>query len=91
MADRSDAALALATVALVPAIYAASLPNLAETRGQADDRGHLGAAQSYATCVAAAVVIGVAGVTRSPLAAVAGLLAVVGFAAAYDNARKAQP
>lgn len=91
MSDRASAALALSTVALVPAIYAASLPNLTDTRAQADDRGHLEAAERYAAGVAAAVVLGVAGVTRSPEAALAGLVAVVGFAAAYNRARRAEP
>lgn len=91
MEDRSTVALALATVALVPAIYSAALPNLADVRGQADDRGHMSAACNYATVVAGAVVLGVAGVTKSPQAAAAGLVAVVGFAAAYSMARRATP
>lgn len=91
MSDRADLALAMSTVALVPSIYSAALPNLADTRAQADDRGHLAAAQQYATVVAGAVVLGVAGVTRSPLVALAGLVAVIGFASAYENARRAHP
>lgn len=89
--DHATAALALATVALVPAVYSCALPPLSETRGQADDRGHLSAAERYAALVAGAVVLGVAGVTRSPAAAAAGLIAVVGFSAAYRAATTATP
>ena len=91
MADRSDAALALSVAALVPSIYSLSLPTLTDTRGQADDRGHIAAGEKYAACVAGAVVLGVAGVTRSATAAVAGLVAVVGLSAAYRFANRAQP
>lgn len=86
-----SAALAMATVAVVPAIYGAALPPMSEARGQADDRGHLAAAERYAAALSAAVVLGVAGVTRSPAAAVVGLVAVVGFSAAYRNAVQATP
>lgn len=89
--DKSTAALSLAVVGLVPAVYSVALPSLADTRGQADDRGHLTAAEQYAALVSGAVVLGVAGATRSPAAALAGLVAVVGFAAAYRRATRAQP
>lgn len=89
--DKATAALALSVVGLVPAVYAVALPNLAETRAQADDRGHLAAGERYAAVVAGAVVLGVAGATRSPEAALAGLVAVVGFSAAYRFACRANP
>lgn len=91
MADKSDAALALAVVGLVPAVYGIALPSLADTRGQADDRGHLAAGEKYAAVLSAAVVLGVAGATRSAPAALAGLIAVVGFSAAYRFATNAHP
>ena len=91
MIDRATAALVVSTAALVPAVYAVSLPNLAETRAQADDRGHLAASEHYAAGIAAAVVLGVAGVARSPEVALVGLVAVVAWAAAYDHARRATP
>lgn len=89
--DKANAALALSVVGLVPAVYGIALPSLADTRGQADDRGHLLASERYAAAVSAAVVLGVAGATRSPAAALAGVIAVVGFAAAYRFATQAQP
>lgn len=91
MSDHSSAALAVSTAALVVGVYSASLPTLAEARGVADDRGHLAASEKYAAVVAGAVVLGVAGVTRSPSAAVVGLVAVLGLASAYRYAVDAQP
>lgn len=81
--DSGKAALALSTVALVPSIYGLALPNLAETRAQPDDDGHLSAGEKYAALIAGGIVLGVAGVTRSPEVAAAGLVAVVAFSAAY--------
>lgn len=89
--SKAAAALAVSVVAVVPSIYAAALPPLSETRGQADDRGHLVAAERYAAILSAAVVLGIAGVTRSPEAAAVGLVAVVGFSAAYRRANRATP
>lgn len=91
MSDRSTAALAVATVALVPSIYSAALPTMAEVRAQADDRGHIAAAETYAAMVSAAVVLAIAGLTRSPEAAGVGLVAVVAFAGAYTSARRCNP
>lgn len=91
MADASRTALALSTVALVPSIYGVVLPAMADVRGQADDRGHIAASEQYAALLAGAVVLGVAGATRSPEAALAGIVAVIGFAAAYHRARCVQP
>ncbi len=89
--DRSTAALAIATAGLVPAIYGAALPTVADTRAQVDDRGHIRAAQHQATIIAGAVVLGVAGVTGSPEVALVGLVAVVAWAATYDTARRVAP
>lgn len=89
--DNNNAALAVATVALVPAIFGAALPPMSEVRGVADDRGHLAAAEQYAVLCSAAVVLGLAGVTRSGTVALVGTAAVVGFAAAYRLARVAEP
>lgn len=87
----ATAALAVSTAGLVVGVFAAALPTLAETRAQADDRGHIEHAQRYAVIVSASLVLGVAGATRSPAAAVVGIAAVVGFAAAYRYAADAQP
>lgn len=89
--DSGRTALALSTVALVPAIYGAVLPKMVDARAQADDRGHLAAGEKYAALLTGAVVLGVAGATRSPEAAAAGIVAVIGFAAAYHFAVVAQP
>lgn len=89
--DKSTAALALAVVGLVPAVYAVALPSMADCRAQVDDRGHMAAGERYAAVVSAAVVLGVAGATRSAEAAAAGLVAVIGFSAAYRYATRAHP
>lgn len=89
--ERATAALALSTVALVPSIYGAALPAMSEVRGQADDRGHLAAAEQYAALVAGATVLGISAVTGSPEVAVVGVVAVVAFASAYRVARRAEP
>lgn len=89
--DKSTAAVALATAALVPAVYAVALPSMADVRGQHDDSGHLVACERYAALVAGAMVLGVGAVTRSPAALAAGGIALVGFSAAYRHATQAQP
>lgn len=89
--DKGNAALALSTAALVPSIYALALPNMAETRARHDDDGHLEAGERYAAIIAGAVVLGVAGATRSPEAGLAGLVAVVAFAAAYRVSVRTAP
>lgn len=89
--DSGKAALALSTAALVPSIYGLALPSMAETRAQPDDDGHLAAGEKYAAVIAGAVVLGVAGATRSPEAALAGLIAVVAFASAYRVSVRTQP
>ena len=91
MSDKASSALAIATASLVVGIYGSSLPTLAEARGQSDDAGHLSAAETYAAVMSAAVVLGVAGATRSGEAAVVGLIAVVGLASAYHYAVALQP
>lgn len=89
--DKSNAALSLAVVGLVPAVYAVALPSLADVRGQHDDRGHLAEGERYAAIISAAVVLGVAGATRSPEAALAGLVAVIGFSSAYRRSVRSLP
>lgn len=89
--DTSNAALAVATVGLVPAIFGAALPPMSEVRGIADDRGHVAAAEQYAVLVSSAVVLGLAGVTRSPAVAIVGMVSVIGFASAYKLARITDP
>lgn len=91
MSDRASAALAISTASLVVGVYGASLPTIADARAQGDDRGHLQASERYAAVVASAVVLGVAGATRSAEAAVVGLVAVIGLASAYRYAVNAQP
>lgn len=89
--DKSTAALAMAVVGLVPAVYSVALPSMADCRAQHDERGHLEAGEKYAAIVACAVVLGVAGATRSPEVALAGLVAVIGFSSAYRYATRANP
>lgn len=89
--DTNKAVLALSTIALVPTFYGAILPNLADVRSMADDRGHLAASEQYAAVVTGAVVLGAAAVTRSPEVAFAGLIALVAFSAAYHRARLVAP
>lgn len=84
-------AVAVATVGIVPAIFGAALPPMSEVRGVTDDRGHIAAAEQYAVLVSSAVVLGLAGVTRSGTVALVGMVAVVGFASAYKLARVADP
>lgn len=91
MSDRATTALALSTAGLVLSVYGTSLPTLADVRGQADDRGHLAASEKYAALVAGAVVLGVAGATRCPEAAVIGVVAIVALSAAYRTAAKTAP
>lgn len=86
-----NAPLAVATGALVVGVYASALPNMAEARAQADDRGHLAAAQSYAAIVSVALVLGVAAATRSAEAAAVGLVATIGLAVAYRGAVDSRP
>ncbi len=90
MADRQVTALALSTVALVPAIYGASLPPLAAVRGHDDDKGHVKAAEHYAATTAAVVVLGIGIATRSAEVIVVGGIAVIAFHLAYTHARVAQ-
>jgi hypothetical protein len=89
--DRSDAALAVSTAALVVGVYGATMPTMADTRAQYDDDGHLAASQRYAACVSIALVLGVAAVTRSAATAVIGTVAVVGFSAAFKAAADHAP
>jgi hypothetical protein len=89
--DRSELALALSAVTIVPTIYGLALPSLSEARSQADDRGHLQASEHYAAVLSVAVVLGIAGVTRSPQAGAVGLLAVVALSGAYRHAVDATP
>ena len=81
-------ALALSTVALVPAVFGSSLPPLAEVHRSTDDTA-LATAQRSAVLTAGAVVIGVALAASSPTVAVAGLAAVLTFSLLYSHARAA--
>lgn len=91
MSDSGDVALALSTVAIVPSIYGIVMPSMTEVRGQADDDGNLSRGEQYAAVISVAVVLGVAGAARSPQAALAGMVAVVAFAAAFHNSVRAEP
>lgn len=86
--DRATTALALSTVGLVPAVFGASLPPLADVHASDDPGGHLAAAQTSAVLLAAGLVLGVAVVTRTPLVAGLGAVAIAGYAYAYDHARR---
>lgn len=91
MTDKGSIALALSTAAIVPSIYGVVMPSMADARAQSDDHGHLARCEQYAAIIAGAVVLGVAGAARSPEAGLAGLVAVVAFAAAYHHSVNAQP
>lgn len=90
MADH-DAGLAVATVALVPSIFGAALPTLADVRRDPDDDGTTAAAIRTASAVSAAAVVGIAAVTGSPRVLVIGAVAVVAYAGVYAHARGVQP
>jgi N-acetylmuramic acid 6-phosphate (MurNAc-6-P) etherase len=64
--DRSEAALVLGAVALVPAIFTASLPPAAAVASMPDTDGAQARALRTATLTAAVVVVAVATVTRTP-------------------------
>jgi len=86
-----DTATAVALAALVPSIFAGSLPPLAEVRREADDDGSNAAAIRTAALVAGCAVLGVAGLTGSPRVLLVGALSVVGFTGVYAHARGVQP
>lgn len=87
-ADVPTAALGLAMAAVVPAVYSAALPELSTVHGS-DDNAHLAAGQLYAGGICLALVLGVTAVTREPIALVTGIIALVGFHLAYNDARGA--
>lgn len=87
----NDAGLAVATVALVPAIFGAALPSLADVRRDPDDDGTTGAAIRTASLVSAAAVLGVAAITGSSRVLAIGAVAVVAYAGVYGHARGVQP
>lgn len=89
--DRNDAALAMSTVALVPTVYGAIMPTLADTRANPDVRGHLAHTEVVAAGIAGGLVLGMAAVTRSAAVAGVGLVAVGAMAYAYSSARSAAP
>lgn len=86
-----DLPVALATLALVPAIYGTALPPLAVVRGVEDDHGHVRAGIAQAATLAALMVGAVVAVTGSPTVAVIGGVAVVAYACLYANARDVTP
>lgn len=90
MSDRATLALAVSTAALVPAVYGVCLPTVAEVRASSSNRVGLTTGETSAAIVAGGVVLALAVATRSPEVAAAGLAAVVGLAAAYGHARKAE-
>lgn len=86
--NRDQLSLAVATVALVPAVFGASLPPLAEVHRMPDD-GANAAAHRQAVLMASAAVLGVSVVADSPTVAVAGFSATAALAYLYAKARQA--
>lgn len=87
----NDTGAAVALAALVPSIFAASLPPLAQVRREADDDGSNAAAIRTAAIVASCAVLAVAGMTASRRVLVVGALSVVGFTGVYAHARGLEP
>jgi len=91
MSAQHDLPLALAVVALVPAIYGTALPPLAVVRGQVDTGGHLAAGVGQAAALAALVVAAVVAVTGSPTVGMIGAATVGAYACMYWHARDVSP
>lgn len=89
--DRQTAALAISVAALVPAVYGAALPSLADVRSSWDERGHLAAAENYAGLTALFLVVGVGFATREPAVLAVGGLALFAFHLSYTRARQTIP
>lgn len=86
--ERDKLALAVAVAALVPSIYGASLPSLADVRGLPDE-SHIQHAEKTAGFTAAGIVLASAVISGSgEVLIVAGGLAAV-YAYLYRTARKA--
>jgi hypothetical protein len=87
--ERDRLALAVAVAALVPSIYGASLPSLAEVRG-IPDASHIQHAEKTAGFTAAGIVLASAVISGSgEVFIIAGGLAAV-YAYLYRSARKAE-
>lgn len=86
MSAETTAALALSTVALIPAVFGSALPPLSTVHDRADTTGALSRSVGVATVTAGALVLGVAAITRSPAVLVAGGATVAAYAALYRQA-----
>lgn len=87
--ERDRLALAVAVAALVPSIYGASLPPLADVRGIPADSAHVQSAEKSAGFTAAGIVIAAALVSGSAeVLVIAGGMAAA-YACLYHQARKA--
>jgi hypothetical protein len=86
--DRSDVAITLAAIALVPAIFGAYVPKIADVREGQDQGGHVAHGIACATLTAAGLLLAVAVGARSWPVAVYGGAAVATFAATYAIARE---
>lgn len=86
----AEAAVAVGLVAVVPALYSAALPNVAELRRRTDD-GHDTAALHTGIVAGALVVAVAAAATGSRTVLAAGLVAVVGIGAMYAHAVQVTP
>lgn len=83
--NRDQLALALATVAVVPAVFSATLPPLAVVHG-APDSDSVRHGQRSAVALAGALSLGVGLAAGSPLVAVAGLTTTAALALLYARA-----
>jgi Flp pilus assembly protein TadB len=87
MPRREDLTLALAAVALVPSVFGACLPNVAEVRASDDTQGHLEHSETAAIISAGALVAAIAVAGESWLTAIVGGAVVIGLAGLYRSAR----
>jgi precorrin isomerase len=85
--ERDRLALAVAVAALVPTIYAAALPSLAEVQAGAD-APHIAASERAAGFTAAAVVAGIAAASGSGEVLVIGGAMTAAYCLLYRRARQ---
>jgi hypothetical protein len=85
--DRTDVAVVLGTLALVPAIYSGACPPLSTVRAERDEHGNIAAGAASATVMASAMVLAVSAGLRSWPVALYGGAVVLAYAALYSHAR----
>lgn len=83
---KPDAVLVVSVAALVPALFGACLPPVAELRARNDPAGHDAATLRAAAVGGVLVVAGVSFGTGNVRAGIAGLVAVLGLTVLYGHA-----